>query len=151
MNIIHHEDVDMAIINEANSGNMAKDTATALKTYKCQICSKETKGSSEAMMHLIDHGSILLNAVTGLIKDQDAPTSSPTGAASTPTAAPSSQTPFGVSANSVPLGEASVLPPLGAKVQPAATQSVVANASSAAVPTSSPPVMAEPSHSCNNC
>jgi hypothetical protein len=40
------------------------------KTYKCQICSRETKNSVDAMTHYIDHGSSALEAVNALIKDQ---------------------------------------------------------------------------------
>lgn len=39
-------------------------------TYKCQICSKETKNTVDAMAHYLDHGSTALEAVTAMIKEQ---------------------------------------------------------------------------------
>jgi hypothetical protein len=40
------------------------------KTYKCQICNKETRNSVDAMTHYIDHGSSALEAINELIKEQ---------------------------------------------------------------------------------
>jgi hypothetical protein len=57
--------------NEIKEKEIVKETiANDDKTYKCQICGKDTGNSVDAMTHYLDHGSSALEAVNSLIKDQ---------------------------------------------------------------------------------
>ncbi|MHB1829793.1 MAG: hypothetical protein ACYCO0_00160 [Candidatus Micrarchaeaceae archaeon] len=39
------------------------------KAYKCQVCSKESKSALEAVTHLLEHSTAVLQAANLLIKD----------------------------------------------------------------------------------
>lgn len=41
-----------------------------VESYTCQICSKNTTNSVDAVTHYLDHGSSALNAINTIIKNQ---------------------------------------------------------------------------------
>ncbi len=53
-----------------NMNNNTGNKETESQTYKCQICSKDSKDSIDAMTHYLHHGSTALAAVTAMIEEQ---------------------------------------------------------------------------------